>query len=307
MSDLASIAIEHILQQFSSHASTHSSPLFVGLQGPQGIGKTTLARALVAGLTCAPHSLRVVALSIDDLYLAHDALQSIGRENSGNGLLQGRGLPGTHDVQLGAEVLKTLSLMENTRSAPVDVKTTRIPAYDKSSHQGLGDRVHEGEWPVVQSPVDIIILEGWCFGCQPLPPGELTERWERRTELGMPGSVRLEHGIDDIKVISNSLKEYANAWYKYFTCFIQVSPNSDDKLSVVYKWRLQQEHAMKEANGGKGMTDEEVIRFVDRYIPGYIFFDEPSARQRDASTPWDGHGLKILVDEERNPVGIEGF
>jgi len=54
--------------------------------------------------------------------------------------------------------------------------------------------------------------------------------------------------------------------------------------------------------------DENVPRFVDRFIPGYIFFENPSAPTAKAyQPPWNGKGLKILVDENRVPVGTEKF
>jgi hypothetical protein len=82
---------------------------------------------------------------------------------------------------------------------------------------------------------------------------------------------------------------------------------------------------MKARNGGRGMTDEQVARlvktlsnvwdptqllpsFIDRYIPGYIFSDGPSVEAGEqAPRPWRGNGLKILVDENRNPVATERF
>lgn len=41
------------------------------------------------------------------------------------------------------------------------------------------------------------------------------------------------------------------------------SPSSVSSLSMIYKWRLEQEHDMKARNGGKGMTDEAVKLYVD--------------------------------------------
>jgi D-glycerate 3-kinase len=216
-------SIDHILQRiaFEKTLESGSFPVFVGLQGPQGIGKTTLARALSTGLASAPHSLRVVTFSIDDLYLDYETLQAVGRKHPGNGLLQGRGLPGTHDVELGRSILEALSTMgyKSQDSAP-DV---RIPVYDKSLHSGLGDRLPVDKWTTVQPPIDVVILEGWCFGFYPLSLEELSERWARRNDFGMPTSVRLDGGIEDIKVINENLKAYVDAWYGYFTCFIQVS------------------------------------------------------------------------------------
>lgn len=79
---------------------------------------------------------------------------------------------------------------------------------------------------------------------------------------------------------------------------------------------------MKASNGGCGMSDEAVkgsaimvfnidithhfSRFVDRYIPGYVFFGDIPA----SSSPKPlqrGAGLRLLVDETRRLVGLENF
>jgi len=41
----------------------------------------------------------------------------------------------------------------------------------------------------------------------------------------------------------------------------------------VYDWRLQQEAAMR-SEKGTGMTDEQVISFVDAYYPAYELFSD---------------------------------
>lgn len=45
----------------------------------------------------------------------------------------------------------------------------RIPRYDKSARGGKGDRAPEGEWGIVKTPVDIVLLEGWMLGFEALP------------------------------------------------------------------------------------------------------------------------------------------
>ena len=221
---VASLAINHILQYIASEKALGLglSPLFVGLQAPQGCGKTTLAHSLRTELASAPHSLRIVTFSIDDLYLDNEALQAVGRKHPGNALLQGRGLPGTHDIELGRSILEDLSIM-GRKNQDGEGEVVRIPVYDKSLHSGLGDRLPADKWTVIQPPVDVVVLEGWCFGFYPLSLEELSERWARRDDFAMPTSVRLDGGIEDIKVVNGNLKTYVDAWYSYFTCFIQVS------------------------------------------------------------------------------------
>ena len=39
-------------------------------------------------------------------------------------------------------------------------ETMRVPRYDKSAHGGLGDRAAEAAWPVIDGPIDVVVLEG---------------------------------------------------------------------------------------------------------------------------------------------------
>lgn len=43
---------------------------------------------------------------------------------------------------------------------------------------------------------------------------------------------------------------------------LKVKPPDETPYSLIYKWRLQQEHNMKAKNGGRGMTDEEVKKYA---------------------------------------------
>src|SRR5580704_16421707 len=86
-------------------ARAHGPGFRVGLCGPQGSGKTTSARVLEQLLEA--DGLRSVILSLDDLYLPLAARRRLATEV--NPLLLTRGVPGTHEVPLGLDLLDALA------------------------------------------------------------------------------------------------------------------------------------------------------------------------------------------------------
>ncbi|KAJ7125082.1 P-loop containing nucleoside triphosphate hydrolase protein [Mycena epipterygia] len=288
--------LAHILQ-----AVSETRPLFVALQGPQGSGKSYLSALLVAELRS--QSFNVALLSLDDIYLPHAGLVSLSETHPDNTLWRGRGQPGTHDVPLGMQVLTQL---RNRRPA-------EIPRFEKSLFDGEGDRLPPGSEGavVINPPVDVVIFEGWCVGFYPIPSVEMDARWdgawaEERRKLGMGELARKQ----DVRDVNEALRDYIPLW-DFFDIFVQLQPSpapEQSPLSVIYKWRLEQEHYMKARNGGKGMSDAGVKAFVDRYIPGYVFFgDGPTIGFGSKQPRWIGKSLRILIDHERVVVGTETF
>lgn len=210
-------AVELIAQHIIDHL-TPQRPLFVAVQGPQGSGKSYLTAHVQQLLQSPPHSLRVVVFSLDDLYLPHEALVSLAASHPQNVLWQGRGQPGTHDVELGVQILHSLKQGNGT---------VELPRFDKSLYSGEGDRLPlDGSGTVVKQPpvVDVVILEGWCVGFRSISRDDLLSRWNGiwRIEREKLGLAENQMGrLIDIEAVNEKLKDYNRLW-DYFDCFIQV-------------------------------------------------------------------------------------
>jgi D-glycerate 3-kinase len=258
------IMVKHVLEHHHAHVTRHKGtaapPLIVGVQGPQGSGKSFLSGLLRDHLSTSSQSLRAVVLSVDDLYLPHAGLREVAQASPSNPLLQGRGQPGTHDVLLGTKLLHEIRSV-NTHESARGSDLVMIPSFDKSMHGGEGDRVPEQDWTAVQAPLDVLIFEGWFVGFDACSSEEL-ERHYAASVHGLEGIFDLQAfcKATDVREISERLAGY-QAWWNMLDVLVQLSPQGGE-LANVYKWRLQQEHAMKAKNGGKGMSDEQVKRWA---------------------------------------------
>jgi D-glycerate 3-kinase len=128
-------------------------PLIVGINGAQGSGKSTLAKMLEVLLV--EHNQRAVTLALDDLYLTRAERQQAAADH--HPLFATRGVPGTHDVALGSELLEGLR----------DGRHVTLPRFDKARD----DRAPDGV--LVTAPVDVVLFEGWCVGAVPQPAAAL--------------------------------------------------------------------------------------------------------------------------------------
>ncbi|SNX83044.1 related to ATP-binding protein, putative pantothenate kinase [Melanopsichium pennsylvanicum] len=289
------IFAEHVKSQLAQYRSKHSAssrqmpPLFVAMQGPQGSGKTTVTHSLISHLSSS--GLSVGILSTDDLYHTHENLVRVARENSSNPLLSGRGQPGTHDVSFGAELLNRIYHINSNPKAKVT-----LPLFDKSLHSGEGDRTPLSDLcPTLTAPLDVFILEGWSMGFSPISPAEIESKWRKFST----DSSFQRYSLDSLQQINVNLEAYT-CWYDHFSVFLQISPTD---LKNVYVWRTQQEHAMKASNGGQGMTDQGVRRFVDRYMPGYhLFLDTIQTNKK-----WVGRSKSVTIDLDRKVVDVSDW
>lgn len=220
-----------------------------GINGSQGSGKSMLALRLQQLLRdhCG---LRAQVLSIDDLYLDRASREQLAQRV--HPLLRTRGVPGTHEVELGVRVLQALQTAGP--AAPI-----RVPRFIKA----IDDRAPEPEWTVVDRPVDLILFEGWCVGTPP------------------QGEEALQESVNELEAredADRTWRRYVNTrlateYPQLFslldrTIFLQ-APDFDS----IYRWRLQQETenaaaldaASDNNQTSRVMGPEQLRRFIQHY------------------------------------------
>lgn len=220
---------------FSLLESTGQRPLVIGLQAPQGAGKTTLVTHLLRRL--AGRGWRGAGVSIDDFYLTRAEQLALASAHTGNPYLEHRGYAGTHDIGLGTRTLQALKGIAAGQSV-------RVPVYDKSAHGGRGDRAPEPDWRVVEGPLDLVVVEGWMLGFTPVDESMLPD-----AQMAAP---------------NRALAAYA-AWYALVDQWIVLRAA---EAEFVLEWRVEAEEKMK-ASGKPGLSREAIEDYVRRFLPAY--------------------------------------
>jgi len=212
-----------------------SRPFVLGLCGSQGSGKSTVSAILKAHL--AASGLPTAVLSLDDIYKTKADRVSLAR--SVHPHFRTRGVPGTHDVELGLNVLSALAQGE---PAP-------LPRFDKARD----DRADRAVWGMAPADTRVLILEGWFVGARP--------------ETGTPEPAPLNDvEADDAQGlwrarIAQALREEYQVLFAHIDALAFLAAPGFD---VVLAWRMEQEHDLR-ASGRCGMSDSEVRTFIQHY------------------------------------------
>lgn len=243
----ASIWFDPIVETIIEHQNSAGKTLVVGINGCQGSGKTTLADYLC---TCLQErGLRAIAISIDDFYLTRKQRHDLANEV--HPLLSTRGVPGTHDLELAIETLNNLAM---------DSGEVKVPRFNKAQDE----RLPIEEWPEVETPLDIIILEGWCVGISAEAEEALLEPINELESVSDP------EGEWRSYINQQLVTNYPELWQLIDRLIMLQAPS----FSCVYQWRLEQEEKLAKSEvltqdisekGNRLMVGQELQRFIQHY------------------------------------------
>ena len=211
-----------------------NQPYVQGILGGQGTGKSTLCQILQLLLGCLGQ--RAVSLSIDDLYLTYAERCELRRKVPE---LIWRGPPGTHDIDLGLDVLEQVQRNE---------ATIALPQFDKSLHAGQGDRISPA---IVESPT-IVLFEGWFVGAQPLSAETLNA-----ADFSFPPPIETPADRQFARDCNSRLSDYLPLWAILHDLIVLLP--KDYRWSL--QWRQAAEYKMM-SEGKTGLSAAEISAFV---------------------------------------------
>lgn len=219
----------------AEYRSLRSQPLIQGILATQGTGKSTLASILI--LILGEMGYRTCSLSLDDLYKTYGDRLILKQQDP---RLIWRGPPGTHDVDLGINVLDALH--QSNSDAII-----HLPRFDKSAYNGAGDR----GIPEAVSGADIVLFEGWFVGVCPI---------EQAVFDTAPPPIISDRDRQFARDMNFKLQEYLPLWERL------------DRLILLYpldyrwslQWRQEAEDRAK-ALGNPGMNNLEIEQFVNYF------------------------------------------
>ena len=271
-----------IIPRASRMQEERAGAYILGINGAQGSGKTTINHILQLILR-AGFRKKVVGFSIDDLYDTYQRRLEKGRDISPI-LARVRG-PGTHDLDLGIEILDRL----------IDGKPARIPRFDKSLANNQGDRVAESDWLEVAERQDIVLFEGWNVGEAPFPKEEVELRFDKLRDINGFLAWRDYY----LSTLQDNERGYAALFDRLDDLvmirihdFAEVYANREQAESKLRQRIARDAGEGRSTEGMSAMTQAEVISFVDHYEPWtrHMLQEMP---ERAALVFWMGTGHRI--------------
>lgn len=188
--------------------------------------------------------LNCAVLSLDDFYLDQEARQQLAA--SIHPLLATRGVPGTHDTQL----------MEQTLSALKAGKPTLLPRFNKATDNPYP----KDQWPQVTQPVDVVLMEGWCWGVPFQSESELIKAVNSLERRKDPQGLWRRY-------VNQQLQDAYQPLFELADIRLMLKAPSFD---CVMQWRLEQEQKLAQklnsSDDDSGVMSAEQIKHFISYF-----------------------------------------
>lgn len=264
-------------EQIVTNYQQLSTTIFIGINGCQGSGKSTLSSFLQYYIR-SEYALECLAISLDDFYLSKCTRLKLGKNI--HPLLATRGVPGTHDIPLLQQTLSALK--QGLTEFP-------IPKFNKASD----DLLPKSQWPIVSKVVDIVIVEGWCWGTQP----------QLAAELLMPVNT-LECQYDSELIwrnhVNQQIIQYYQPLYQLMNSWLFLRAPS---FNCVYQWRVQQEQALAtELMEKKFESDQKQLQSAEQIAEFILYFQRLTEHALHHFNYQNQ--TTFLLDEQRNICNV---
>lgn len=268
-------ALNHVYLPLAAWVAQRKTaqPLVLGISGSQGSGKSTLCELLKIILEQG-FGLRVAGFSIDDIYKTRAEREQLAC--AVHPLLRTRGVPGTHDVALGLNVIRALKIAQAGDSVA-------IPAFDKAKD----DRHSVEKWPRFHGTADIIIFEGWCVAAKA----------QEQAALAQPINV-LEAEEDSDGCWRNYVnQQLSGAYAQLFAQLDALIMLKVPSMERVFEWRSLQEQKLAAA---LSHTPEAATHIMDAAgIQRFIMHYERITRNILAEMPQRADVTLFVNDEHQ--------
>lgn len=233
-----------LAEQISSHQKSAETTYFVGINGCQGSGKSTLSDFIKVYIE---HEFKqsVTIMSLDDFYFSQAQRRNLA--DKVHPLLKTRGVPGTHDTQLAKNALEGLA----TGSFPVI-----IPRFNKATDNPF----EKDQWTHVDKAVDIVIFEGWCWGVEAQAADQLNQPINALEKTQDKNGTWRQYVNTQLNLHYQPLYDFMNMWVMF------KAPSFSD----VYAWRLEQEEKLAAALAANSdqsgvMNAAQIMNFIQYY------------------------------------------
>lgn len=222
----------------------------IGLNGPVGAGKTSLAQQLQRQF--AATGLKLAVASIDDAYRPWPERCA---RLAGNPFGVHRVPPGSHDPE---RLLAAIASWRSARCLADGSAPLQLPRFDKTLRDGEGDPTTP--W---QGSAHALLLEGWLVGCRPLQAAE--GEWINRCN----------QALEDYQPLWRSLSQLMVLWPAHW--------------GLPRRWRFQAEAKQRRGGGGwlSPQALDDLVRASLESLPPDLY-QRPVLQRADWARVLDG-------------------